>query len=219
MINPLRSGMLCLSCMLLVACNSSTNTAYQTINLAIKGPESTITTDVINRLGKTGLIVRLGNAEALLVLAARYNNTAEWHGPNQLLVTRNGRLVQSAGAPDNADLIAPLAANDPFLADLRKLRDGQEITRQVDYPKRFLTGLPQHARYTLGSIESIEIMGVPRSLQRINEAITMPTLGFKATNTYWMEPETGKVLASAQHLTPDQPALSLTEVSPAGAQP
>ena len=214
-----RAGTLGLGCMLLVACNSSTNTAYQTISLAISGPQSTITTDVINRLGKPALIARLGQNEALLVLAARYNSTAEWHGPNQLLVTRNGRLVQSAGAPDNSDILAPLVSNDPFLTDLRTLRDGDEVTRLVDYPKRYLTGLPQHALYTFGKVEPIEIMGVTRSLQRINETIHVPALGFDAENVYWMEPETGKVLASLQHLYPGQPALSLTEVSPSGVQP
>lgn len=215
----LSAGVLCLGAVLVVGCNSMTSTAYQTINLAIRGADSSITTDMINRLGKTALIARLGQAEALLVLAGRSGVTSEWHGPSQFLVTRNGRLVQSAGSPDNSDLLAPLAADDPFLGDLRLLQDGQQLTRVVDYPKRFLTGLPQHARYTLGPVESVDIMGVERTLQRIDEAIDMPTLNFRATNYYWMAPESGQVLASAQHLTPDQPALYLTEVSPTGGQP
>lgn len=212
------TGTLCLAAAL-AGCNSWTNTSYQTIKLAIGGPESVITADLINRIGQTGLVARMGQGEALLVLAARYGATSEWHGPSQFLVTHNGKLIQTVGAPDQSDLLTTLADSDPFSGDLRTVQDGREVTRSIDFPERYMTGLPQHARYTVGPVEAIEIMGQDRDLQRLEESIEMPTLDFRATNYYWIDPATGNVLASTQHLTPDQPPLYLTEVSPTGGQP
>lgn len=215
--NLAHAGALCLAALVLAGCNSATNTAYRTINLAISGPESIISTEQVNRLGRPGLLATFGLSETLLVLAARSGDFAEWHGPQQMLVTHNGRLVQSAGIPEKGDVLAPLLRDDPFLGDLRTLADGQEITRRIDMPARFLTNIPQHARYRFGPIEAIDIMGVERRLQRIDEAIRMPSIGFKTTNYYWIDPASGAVLASAQHLAEDLPVLYLTEVVPVDA--
>tara|TARA_R110000796_G_scaffold54365_1_gene127162 strand:- start:19769 stop:20431 length:663 start_codon:yes stop_codon:yes gene_type:complete len=212
------AGALCVIALVLAGCNSSTSTAYRTLSLAISGPESSISAEQVNRLGRPGLLATYGLSETLLVLANRAGTWAEWHGPQQMLVTRNGRLVQTAGIPDKGDVLAPLLPDDPFLGDLRSL-NGQEITRNIDMPARFLTNIPQHARYRTGPMEMIEIMGVERELQRVDEAITMPSIGFSTINYYWVDPATGTVLASAQHLADDLPVLYLTEVVPSTVEP
>ena len=212
------AGVLCVLALVLAGCNSSTSTAYRTLSLAISGPESSISAEQVNRLGRPGLLATYGLSETLLVLANRAGTWAEWHGPQQMLVTRNGRLVQTAGIPDKGDVLAPLLSDDPFLGDLRSL-NGQEITRNIDMPARFLTNIPQHARYRTGPMEMIEIMGTERELQRVDEAITMPSIGFSTINYYWVDPAAGTVLASAQHLADDLPVLYLTEVVPSNAEP
>lgn len=212
--NLAHAGALCLAALVLAGCNSTTSTAYRTINLAISGPESSITAEQVNRLGRPGLLATFGFSETLLVLANRSGDFAEWHGPEQMLVTRNGRLVQSAGIPEKGDVLAPLLRDDPFLTDLRTLKDGREVTRRIDMPARFLTNIPQHARYRTGPVETIDIMGVERELQRVDEAVSMPSIDFSTTNYYWIDPATGAVLASAQHLAEDLPVLYLTEVTP-----
>tara|TARA_R110001599_G_scaffold45587_2_gene134652 strand:+ start:1064 stop:1729 length:666 start_codon:yes stop_codon:yes gene_type:complete len=213
-INLAHAGALCLAALVLAGCNSTTSTAYRTINLAISGPESSITAAQVNRIGRPGLLATFGLSETLLVQAGRSGTFVEWHGPAQMLVTHNGRLVQSAGVPEQGDILAPLLRNDPFLGDLRALANGYEVTRNIDMPARFLTNIPQHARYRSGPVETIDIMGVERELQRVDEAISMPSIDFKTTNYYWIDPASGAVLASAQHLAPDLPVLYLTEVTP-----
>ncbi|MEH6671624.1 YjbF family lipoprotein [Halopseudomonas sp.] len=195
-----------------------TATSYDTIKLAISGPEPVITTDVVNNLGRPSLVARMAQSEALLVRASQFRLISEWHGREQALVTHNGRLIQTAGVPENGDLIAPLLPNDPFLGDLRQA-DGVEVTRLIDMPDRYLTGVPQQARYRVREIETIEVMGEERQLQRVEEAIRMPALGIRETNLYWVDPDTGRVIASRQFLVPELPPLFLTEVAPAGDQP
>ena len=213
--NLSRLGACCLAAILLPGCNSLMNDSYETIKLAISGPEPLVTSEYVNSLGRPGLVVRLAQSEALLVRAAAYGNVTEWHGLEQMLVTHNGRVIQGAGLPEASNLIAPLAANDPFNGDLRTIGQ-QEVVRLVDYPDRFLTGIPQIATYELGRLETVEVMGQALQLQRLNEYVSMPAIDFATTNAYWFDPATGKVITSRQQLAPGLPPMGLTEVRPAG---
>jgi hypothetical protein len=199
-------------CAWLAGCNSTTVDSYRTMKLAIAGPPPVATVGYVRSLDRPALAARLGNAEAVMVLAARRNGVDEWHGVTETLVLRHGRLVQSAGLPDGSDLIVATPADDPFQGDLRTLQDGTEVTRLVDLPARFLTGIPQYARYSLGPLQTREIMGVKRELRRVDERISMPALGFRATNRYWFDPASGRVLISEQQWLPGMPGLILTEL-------
>lgn len=195
----------------LAGCNSLSGDAVDTIRLAISGPESVITTERVNAVNAPVLLAELGVAEALLVSPAQTAaGLVEWHGTTEMLLTHAGRVVQTAGLP--ADLIAPLLPDDPFISGLHTLADGHTVTRLVDYPALYQTGLPQQAQYKRRKVESITFMGTQHQLLRIDETIHMPELGFKATNKYWVEPDNGRVRYSVQHIAPDQPPLRLTLV-------
>ncbi|MBL4611441.1 MAG: YjbF family lipoprotein [Pseudomonas sp.] len=213
--NLSRLGACCLAAILLPGCNSLMNDSYETIKLAISGPEPLVTTEYVNNLDRPGLVLRLVQSEALLMRAAAYGNVTEWHGLEQMLVTQNGRVIQGAGLPEASNLIAPLVANDPFNGDLRTIGQ-QEVVRLVDYPERFLTGIPQIATYELEGLETVEVMGRQLQLQRLDEHVSMPDIDFATTNAYWFDPATGRVITSRQQLAPGLPPMGLTEVRPAG---
>ena len=200
----------------LAGCNSLSGDALDTLRLAVVGPESEISVARVNAVDAPALLVNFGIAEALLVSPGQASGLAEWHGLTEMLLTDHGRLVQTAGLP--TDLIAPLLADDPFRSGLHGVANGLEVTRLVDYPARHQTGLRQHARYKRGKLESITFMGSDHELLRIDENIRMPELGFKARNQYWVEPDTGLVLFSVQHIAPDLPPLQLTLVKPRRSQ-
>lgn len=214
-----RAGIACAIALWLSGCNSFTTNSYQTMKLALVGPDSPFTVEHVNRLDRPALIGRIGQSEALLLRASERRSLVEWHGLSQHLVTHNGKLVHTAGLPERADVILELSSDDPFLQDLRAVSEDQEYVRSVDFPARYLTGLPQHSRYRLGPEETLEIMGSSVLTQRIDESISMPTIDFSTTNQYWVDVRSGRVVASAQRLSPDLPVLFLTEVIPAGFQP
>lgn len=211
----LRRWSLSLGILVLSGCNSLSSTAVDMMREALDGPAQ-VTVERVNQLNSKALIGSYGAGEALFPLAAQYGATALWQGSRESLATQNGRLIQTAGMP--IDILSPLGDNDPFRSDLRSLRDGQEVMRQVDFPSLFQTGLPQRATYFQGPRETLEIMGTSRKLQRIDEHIEMPTLDFSAVNYYWIDPASGDVIASVQHLRPGEPALRLTQVTPSGVQ-
>lgn len=197
----------------LAGCNSLTGDGLETIRLAISGPASQLSTEQVNAVDGPVLLVELGVAEAMLVSSGASAGRVEWYGVTEMLLTHGGRVVQSAGLP--TDLIAPLAANDPFVRGLHTLTDSAELTRLVDYPALYQTGLRQQARYRVGRLESVTYMGASHQLLRVDEMIHMPELGFRATNKYWVEPDTGLVRHSVQHIAPDLPPLRLTLVKTA----
>lgn len=200
----------------LAGCNSLSGDSLATMRLALTGPESPISVERVNAVDGPVLLAELGVAEAMLISPAPIAELTEWHGTSEMLLTQGGRLVQTAGLP--VDLIAPLAANDPFRTGLNNLVDDTQVTRLVDYPARYLTGLRQHARYRVGRIESVSYMGTQHQLLRIDERIHMPELNFRATNHYWIEPDTGTVRRSVQHIAPDLPPLRLTVAKPQGGR-
>ena len=201
----------------MTGCNSLSGDALQTMKLAISGPESPITIDKVHAINGPALAVRLGAAEAMLVSNGTGTGLVEWYGNTEMLLTQHGRVTRTAGLP--ADVIAPLVAGDPFSAGLLNVVDGTEVVRLVDYPAQYQTGLRQYARYKRGPVETIEYMGQRHQLQRVDEHIRMPELGFKATNHYWLEPDSGLVRRSVQHFAPALPPLRLTLLKTAGGQP
>lgn len=192
----------------LSGCNSLTRDAIDTMHLAISGPEPVIAVEHVHAVNAPALLAQLGTSEAMLISPGSGTGIAEWHGLEQMLLTHNGRLVHSAGLP--VDVIAPLVSNDPFLAGLDTLETDTEVTRLVDLPGRYQTGLRQHARYRVAGIEPVVYMNTEYALLRIDEMIHMPELDFRATNQYWVEPATGLVRRSIQHVAPDMPPLRLT---------
>lgn len=201
----------------LAGCNSLSGDAIDTMRLAISGPESQISVKRVDAVDAPVLLAEMGVAEAMLVSPGRAHGLVEWHGVTEMLLTHEGRVVQTAGLP--GDIIAPLlTADDPFVLGLHVIPDGLEVARLVDYPKQHRTGLRQYARYERGKVEPITFMGTSHQLLRVNEMIRMPELGFKATNQYWVEPDTGLVRHSVQHLAPDMPPLQLTLVKTQGSQ-
>ena len=195
----------------LAGCNSLTGDAVDTLRIAVTGPEPVATVERVNAVDAPVLLAELGVAEAMLVSPAQQaTGVVEWHGVTEMLLTHEGRVIQSAGL--SADVIAPLLPDDPFVVGLHTLADGHTVTRLVDYPALYQTGLRQQAQYQRRKVESITFMGAKHDLLRIDEKIHMPELGFKATNKYWVEPDTGLVRYSEQHLAPDMFPLRLTLV-------
>ena len=200
----------------LAGCNSLTGDAFDTLKLAYSGPEPAVKVEHVQAVDQPVLIAEFGVADAMLVSQGQSTGLVEWYGITEMFLTHGGRIVQTAGLP--VDPIVPLVADDPFLLGLHTITDGMEVERLVDYPALYQTGLRQHARYRIGKIESITFMGSSHQLLRIDEHIRMPELDYSATNHYWIEPRSGLVRHSLQHLAPDLPPLRLTLAKTQGTE-
>jgi len=215
----IRRGLLALAAACLPACNSMTATSIETINLAIRGKANEVSLEHIRSVKADSLFIRAGGAEGLYVAPDRSGERVNWYGLTEQVQTDHGRLTQLLGM--ESDVLTPLAPNDPFVAGLMQVANGTQIVRRVDYPLAYQTGLEQHAIYHRGPVERIEIIDTMHNLQRIDEDIWMPQLNYKATNYYWLDPVSGRLRRSIQHLSPSLPAMdvTLTRLPSAGPAP
>ncbi len=207
-----RGGLLALLFLSLGGCNSLTATTIETINLAIKGDLNKIPLEQIASVEADSLLIKAGQAEGLYVRQDARNGRIDWLGVTENVQTDHGRLTQLVGLGD--DVLAPLNQDDPFALGLLNIADGTQVLRQVDYPLAYQSELQQYATYTQGPYETVQILDQLVALQRVDEQIWMPQLGYKATNYYWLDPHTGLIRRSVQHPSPDMPPLDMTLVRP-----
>ncbi|MCL5041518.1 MAG: YjbF family lipoprotein [Gammaproteobacteria bacterium] len=218
MTNLRRYGLLGALALSLAGCSSTMNSAVDSMNLALFGPETLATPDTLSAFTQPVLHVQFGQSQTIMVGSAPGSVWREWVGPQQVLLTQNGRVVQTAGIPEGADLQASLAADDPVVTGLHRVTDGQAYTRQVDYPGLYLTGIDETETYKPRRLERLSLGGREFELLRIDADVRIPRLGLKATNQYWVDPDNGQVVHSKQYLTPDLPPMITTvyEVQPGG---
>jgi len=207
-----RRGLLALLFLALGGCNSLTATTIETINLAVKGDLNKITLEQITAIEADSLLIKAGQAEGLYVRQDAQGSRIDWLGVTENVQTDHGRLTQLVGYGD--DVVAPLNQDDPFTLGLLTVADGTQVLRHVDYPLAYQTELQQYATYKQGPYETIQVLDQLIALQRVDERIWMPQLGYKTTNYYWLDPQTGLIRRSIQHLSPKMPPLDVTLVRP-----
>lgn len=202
------SGSLLLAALLgLGGCNSMTATAYDTIKLAVQGKVNTVPPERANNPRADTLFVAAGAAEALYVAPRNSSGKIQWRGITEQVETHNGRITQLLGTP--VEVLAPLDDQDPLSGNLLTVPKGAQVTRTVDYPLSYQTGLTQQATYLHGPLETMTVFGRSQALQRIDEQIWMPQINYSAVNYYWVDPDTGDVRRSLQYPSPDLPAFDL----------
>ena len=120
----------------------------------------------------------------------------------QVLLMRDGLAVRSVGLGLNLDGTR-FDGESPFKHGLQQLPDGYISTRWIDLYQVQRVGLAVHSRFSRQAIETVTLLDKDYALQRIDERIDIPEVGFHATNRFWVRPADGLVLQSEQHLTPE----------------
>lgn len=211
----LRAAALALGLLALSGCNSLTSDSVNSFRLLLDNDRNKIPAERVNNSRADTLLISAAGAQGLFIAPAGSVGAIQWRGVTEQLETHNGRITQLVGM--SVDVLAPLNDNDPLTNDLQHIADGTEVVRSVDYPLTYQTGLQQVATYRRGPLEAIGT----QTYQRIDEHIRMPQIHYQATNYYWVDPTSGRVRRSIQHLAPGLPTFDLlfTHQPPRGSQP
>ncbi|KRE91165.1 hypothetical protein ASG87_18620 [Frateuria sp. Soil773] len=150
---------------------------------------------------------------AVLILGNIDGSREAWYGAHQVVVfTEHGRVVQTAGLSQNLDAVR-LPADDPFARGLQTLAAPVEYTRFEDWSPGYRYGVPVHARLVPAGRETIDILGTPHEVLRIDEQLDAPAAGYRATNRYWVDPQDGFIWKSTQQIAPGS-TLQLLQLKP-----
>lgn len=158
------------------------------------------------------LFARTSTGQGVLILGNIDGAREDWYGHGGIVVfIRHGRVVQTAGLPQNLEGLYEVARN-PFARGLQYLSTPTTITYRVDW-SGYRYGVPVRATLTPKGMQMVTILGHARQLLQIDESLDAPAAHWQALNRYWVDPVTGLIWKSEQHIAPGQ-TLSLVQLKP-----
>lgn len=155
-------------------------------------------------------------AEQLLVLATDANGEQLWtSNAHTVIVTRDGRIARTVGLARDVAAVTPRAGSQlPAVA--AAFKGTVTYTRQEDLPD-----IPAYgATITCSAIskgrETIVILGRGIPTARIDEACHSAELKWSFTDSYWLDPDSGLIWRSVQHIHPKGEKIETETFRPPG---
>jgi hypothetical protein len=150
---------------------------------------------------------------AVLVLGNVDGGREAWYSSDgKILFLRHGVLVKTWGLPQNLDA-TELPPDSPFRRGLQHLAGAVSSQRQIDLSPGYRYGVTLDSKVSPGPLETVEVLGQPRQLRRIDEHLRADALHWQADNHYWIDPVDGFVWKSQQTVPGGLP-LTLTQLRP-----
>lgn len=148
------------------------------------------------------ILVTTPSSEGVMAKLRQQGDLQFWVASGkQVLLMRDGLVVRTIGLEPGLDGTR-FDKNSPFKVGLQHVVDGQTSTRWVDMYQDKQIGLEVNSRFKRKKSETMNIVGRSYTVQRIDEEIEIPALGFSGTNHFWVRPSDGLVLQSEQYVTP-----------------
>ncbi len=204
---------------LLSSCGFSpvSSTVFRTLKIAAAGlPDVPLTREQITKIPYATLSAKIGKGPtALLVLARKDADYLYWVSADRAtLVTKHGRIVETAGFPEN--LRATTAQEqDPVADGLHRLDGPVSFSRSVDIDLNQSYGLRIDSLFEPLGPKQISIVGLDFKTLLVRERNDAQTLNWRFYNYYWVDIKDGFVWKSRQHIARNFPPLVFEILKPA----
>lgn len=201
-----------LAALWLAACAVLPQTTADTVRLVLSGkPTLDLGAAEVAARPYYQLQVDSKHGEALLVLGNVDDGREAWYSArDEIVFLQHGLLVKSWHLGADIDATR-LPADSPFRTGLQHLRAPVESHRTVDLSPGYRYGVTLDSLLAPAGMETVDILGTPRTLLRIDEHVRSAASGFEADNRYWVDPADGFVWKSRQTI-PGGLTLTLTEL-------
>jgi hypothetical protein len=159
------------------------------------------------------------NPRAVIVLATAEGRTLQWASSDRVtFVTRGGWLLQTHGL--DRDLAATRWLASPDEDPLRDFAQSGELPprgvyREIDLGHADEHGIAVESRFEAGKDETIVIQGREHVTRRIDEIAIMRAWRWETRNSFWIDPQSGRVWRSLQQYCPEMPPIELEVLKPA----
>ena len=148
-----------------------------------------------------------GEPQNLLVLTTALPRQHLWLSSNHIVVvTRNGRIIRTAGLGKNLSDLAYSGAGSP-----------QSALQHPGMPQHFIADFADLQAYSVSitcvpkpaKAARIKILGHGINTLRFAERCRAPSLNWSFTDRFWLDPDTGMTWQSVQHIHPHFPAVTV----------
>lgn len=155
-----------------------------------------------------------GGQEMMIILATDTNGDLLWTSSAHIvLLTHDGRIIRTVGLPHNISGVMPLMG-DHLPAPAAVLKAAFTSARTVDYPDTGTYSVPITCKMMVAGRETISILGQSIATVRANESCKSNGTSFQ--DSYWLDPTSGFVWRSLQHLAPKGDTIETEILRPPG---
>ena len=155
-----------------------------------------------------------GGQEMMIVLATDTNGDLLWTSAAHIvLLTHQGRVIRTVGLPHNISGVMPIMG-DHLPAPASVLQAAFTSTRTVDFPDTGTYSVPISCKMMTAGRETISILGQSIATVRADESCKSDGWSFR--DSYWLDPASGFVWRSLQHLTPKGDTIETEILRPPG---
>ena len=159
-----------------------------------------------------------GARKQLIVLESVDGRDHRWlTGDPIAIVTRGGRILSTAGFPDDLSATRP-AGPDPVDGGLHRLTKPTPAVRIIDLRRDRVFDQRVDCMLKPRGRTRIEILGVERQVVKVKEKCRAKRIYWSFTNVYWADVETGRVWRSRQYIHPRMPALTIDVLRPSSVE-
>ena len=199
----LRNRSCLVACLLLCGCSPLMQGSLDTFKAAVQGVEPLqLTAADVAAVPYAQILVTTPSSEGVMARLRQQGDLQYWVASGkQVLLMRNGLVVRTTGLQPALDGTR-FDGQSPFKRGLHLVADGERSTRWIDIYQGQQVGLAVNSRFVRKGLETVTILDKPYVLQRIDEKIEIPALGFSGTSHFWVRPEDGVILQSEQYVTP-----------------
>lgn len=157
--------------------------------------------------------IRIGDfPRAVLVLATVDGPDLQWVSSDHVsFFTRDGVLVRTHGLGRDLAATRWKASDAAPLAGITRTGTlpAPGAYREIDLKHADETAISVESRFEEGREEAIVILGRERQVRRIDEIAVMPAWRWKTRNSFWIDPQSGRVWRSVQQYCPEMPPIAL----------
>lgn len=197
-------------------CAQHVTSLGETAKLAILGqPDVQLPAQKIEQLPYASAYLKVGKApQAFVVLAVTEQGQQKWvTADKNMIVTNHGRIVKTIGFGEDIRDVANLGA-DPLSMGLLNASTPTQWQTRMTWAQVFKGGYEMTSRFERKGVEQVSILEKTVSLVRFDEQVLVPALNRSYTNRYWLNPDTGLVVKSAQFMGPDLAQVQFTILKP-----
>ena len=153
---------------------------------------------------------------AVMVLANLDGRVLQWVSADRVIFeTEGGRLLRTRGLKrDLVDTRWRTEAPDPFVAfSGDEALPGRGVYREVDIGEERAVAV--ESRFQVRGTETITILGQQHTVRRVDEHAIDRSWRWETRNSFWIDPQTGRVWRSFQQYCPEIPPIELELLKPA----
>jgi len=184
--------------------------------LTVGMPDVEITRDIVDNIPYASISAKVGKGPRSLLILGRYDGEdLHWlSADNATVVTRAGRVIKTAGFPENLKATNYIEA-DPVAKKLHIPEGPREFSRSVDIDQGNIYGLIINSRFLLRGEMEIVIAGLRLRTVLFEEVNEAQTVNWNYSNYFWVDAFDGFVWKSVQHIARGFPPIDIEVLKPA----